>query len=55
MEQLEAGVCYFQVNNRYKEVKKIVENVNVKNINRQMERITKHFKQIKNYPIFKVA
>lgn len=55
MAQLEAGVCFFQVNNRYKEVKKIVENVNVKNINHQMERITKHFKQIKNYLIFKVA
>ena len=55
MEQLEAGVRFFQEGNRYKDVKKIVDNVNVKNVNRQMERITEHIKQIKNYPIFKIA
>lgn len=55
MSQLEAGVRFFQEGNKYKEVKKIVENVNVKSINHQMERIIEHFKQIKAYPIFKVA
>lgn len=52
---MDAGVRYFQDGSKYKEVKKMVENVDVKNINRQMERITEHFKRLKDYPIFKMA
>lgn len=53
--QMDAGVRFFQEGNRYKDVKKLVENVDVKNVNRQMVRITEHFRRLENYPIFKVA
>ena len=55
VDQMDAGVRFFQEVNRYKDVKKMVENVDVKNVNRQMERITKHFKRLNDYPMFKVA
>lgn len=55
MTQMESGIRFFQEGSRYKEVKKIVEGVDAGNVNRQMERITEHFKRMKNYPIFKVA
>lgn len=53
--QMDAGVRFFQEGNRYKDVKKLVENVDVKNVNRQMARITEHFRRLENYPIFRVA
>ena len=52
---MEAGVRFFQEGNKYKDVKKMVENVDMKNVNRQMARLTEHFKQLKDYPIFKLA
>ena len=55
MTQMASGIRFFQEGSRYKEVKKIVEGVDVGNVNRQMERITEHFNRMKNYPIFKVA
>lgn len=55
MIQMESGIRFFQEGSRYKEVKKIVEGVDVGNVNRQMERITEHFNRMKNYPIFKVV
>lgn len=55
VNQMDAGVRYFQNGNKYKEVKKIVENVDVKNVNRQTVRITDHLRRLKDYPIFKLA
>lgn len=53
--QMDAGVRFFQEGNKYKDVKKLVENVDVKNVNRQMARITEHFRRLENYPIYRVA
>lgn len=55
MAMMETGVRFFQAGSKYKDVKKMVENINVKNVNRQMERITEHIKRLKDYPIFKLA
>lgn len=55
MSQMESGIRFFQEGSRYKDVKKIVDSVDVGNVNRQMERITEHFKRMKDYPLFKVA
>lgn len=55
VDQMDAGVRFFQEGNKYREVKKMVENVDVKNINRQMVRVTNHLRRLKGYPMFKVA
>lgn len=54
MKRIDAAVRFFQEGNN-KDVKKIVENVDVKNVNRQMMRITEHIRRLKDYPLFKVA
>lgn len=55
VDQMDAGVRFFQDGNKYKEVRKIVENLDVKNVNRQMMRITEHFRRLKEYPMFKLT
>lgn len=55
LNQMDAGLRFFQDGNKYKEVRKMVENVDVKNVNRQMVRITEHFKRLKEYPMYKLA
>lgn len=55
VDQMDVGVRFFQEGNRYKDVKKMVENVDVKNVNRQMVRITEHFRRLEDYPLFKVV
>ena len=55
VDQMDSGVRFFQDGNRYKDVKKMVDNVDVKNVNRQMVRIIEHFRRLENYPLFKVA
>ena len=52
---MEAGVRFFQDGNKYKDVKNMVKNVDVKNVNRQMARLAEHIKRLKDYPIFKLA
>lgn len=51
VDQMDAGVRFFQDGKKYKEVRKIVENVDVKNVNRQMKRITEHFRRLREYPM----
>lgn len=53
--QMDEGVSFFQEGNKYKDVKKMVENVDVKNVNRQTQRITERLRKLKEYPIFKLA
>jgi len=53
--QMDEGVRFFQEGNKYKDVKKMVENVDVKNVNRQTQRITERLRKLKEYPIFKLA
>lgn len=53
--QMDEGVRFFQDGNKYKDVKKMVENVDVKNVNRQTQRITERLRKLKEYPIFKLA
>lgn len=53
--QMDEGVRFFQEENKYKDVKKMVENVDVKNVNRQTQRITERLRKLKEYPIFKLA
>lgn len=55
VDLMHAGVRYFQEGSKYKEVKKMVENVDVKNVNRQTVRITEHLRRLKDFPIFRVA
>lgn len=55
MAMMEAGVHFFQDGSKYKDVKKMVEDVDVKNVNRQTQRITEHLRKLKEYPIFKLA
>ena len=55
MAMMEAGIRFFQEGNKYKEVRKIVENVDVKNVNRQMMRITEHFRRLRDYPMYKLV
>ena len=55
VDQMDAGLRFFQDGNKYKEVRKMVENVDVKNINRQMKRITDHFRRLKEFPMYKLA
>lgn len=55
MTQMESGIRFFQEGKKYSEVKNIVADVDVRRVNRQMERITEHLKRMKEYPIFKVA
>lgn len=54
MAQMEAGVLFFQEGNKYKEVKQIVDNVDVKKVNNQMTRITEHFRRLRDNPIYKL-
>lgn len=53
--QMDAGVRFFQEGSKYKDVRKMVENVDMNNVNRQMKRITEHLRRLKDYPVFKVA
>lgn len=55
IDQMDDGVRFFQDGNKYKEVRKMVENVDVKNVNRQMKRITDHFRRLKEYPMYKLV
>lgn len=55
MAMMEAGVHFFQDGSKYKDVKKMVENVDVKNVNRQTQRITERLRKLEEYPIFKLA
>ena len=55
MTQMESGIRFFQEGNRYKEVKKIIGDVDVNNVNKQMVRITGHLHRLKDYLIFKVG
>lgn len=55
MTQMESGIRFFQESRKYPEVKIIVKGIDVSNVNRQMQRITEHFKRMRDYPIFKVA
>lgn len=55
VDQMDAGVRFFQEGNKYKEVRKMVENVDVKNVNCQTQRITERLRKLKEYPIFKLA
>lgn len=55
VDQMDAGVRFFQDGRKYKEVRKIVENVDVKNVNRQMKRITEHFRRLRDYPMYKLV
>lgn len=55
MAMMEAGIRFFQEGNKYKDVKKMVDNVDVNNVNRQMKRITDHFRLLKEYPMYKLA
>lgn len=55
VDQMDAGVRFFQDGNKYKELKNMVENVDVKNVNRQSQRITEHLRRLKEYPMFKLA
>ena len=52
---MDEGVRFFLEGNKYKDVKKMVENVDVKNVNRQTQRITERLRKLKEYPIFKLA
>ena len=55
LSQMERGIRFFQDGNKYKEVKRIIGEVDVNNVNKQMVRITEHLRRLKDYPIYKIA
>ena len=55
LSQMERGIHFFQDGKKYKEVKKMIGDVDVRNVNKQMSRITEHLRRLKDYPIFKIA
>lgn len=55
MIQMEIGIHFFQKGSRYNDVKKIVADVDIHKVNRQMIRITEHLKMLKQHPVFKIS
>ena len=55
MTKIAAGLRFFQEGNRYKDVKQIVGDFDLRSVNRQLIRISEHINRLNQYKVFKIA